>query len=298
MDQPPGAAAKDGGPLRRVWHLLVATIWAWNDDNAIRLGAALAYYTVFSLAPFLVIVIAVAGLVFGADAARGTIVEQIRMLVGTEGAEAVAVLLAQASQPRSGVLATVIGIAAILLGATAVFAELQSGLNEIWKVPPSAGGAFRRIARARLRSFTLVVGIGFLLLVSLVVSAFAASMDAWLSEAPAAWRQALATAQIIVSFGMSAVLFAMIFKVLPEVPIAWSDVAIGALVTAVLFNAGQAAIGLYLGRSTIGSIYGAAGSLVVILVWVFYSSQVVLLGAEFTHVYACTYGSHCERTSV
>jgi len=256
---------------------------SWREDKAPRLAAALAYYTVFSLAPFLIVVIAVAGLVVGTHVAEEQIVDEIARVLGPDGAHAVAALLEGARRPGTGALATVTSLVTILVGATAVFSELQSGLNGIWRVPPREAGV-GRVVRARLRSFAIVIGAGFLLVVSLVLHAIAVAVQTWLGGTIAFTQEALALL-------MSTLMFAMIFKVLPDTPVAWRDVAVGAIVTALLFMVGQWALGRYLGRSSVASVYGAAGSLVVILVWVYYSAQVFFLGAEFTHVYATTVGS-------
>jgi membrane protein len=269
--------------VRSFGRLIGRTLQSWWDDNAMRLGAALAYYTVFSLTPFLIVVIAVAGLVVDSASAERQIVEQIRYVIGADGGTAVAALLEGARRPGTGTFATITSLVTILLGATAVFSELQSGLNEIWHVRAPAAG-MGGIVRARLRSFTLVVGIGFLFIVSLVLRAITAAVQAWFGST-------FIYAHDLLAFIMSALMFGMIFKVLPETPVAWRDVTVGALVTAALFTVGQWALGSYLATSSVASVYGAAGSLVVILVWVYYSSQVFFLGAEFTHAYATTYGS-------
>jgi membrane protein len=270
-------------PVRGLGRLLGRTLESWWNDNAMRLGASLAYYTVFSLTPFLVVVIAVAGLVVDSAVAEQRIMEQIGNVLGADGAVAVAALLKGARRPGAGGFAAVTSVVTIVLGATAVFSELQSGLNGIWRVPATNAG-WGRVVVARLRSFALVVGIGFLFLVSLVLQAVAAAVQAWVGSSFLYMHDTLALI-------MSALMFGMIFKVLPETPVAWRDVAVGALVTAALFTVGQWALGRYLGTSSIASVYGAAGSLVVILLWVYYSAQVFFLGAEFTHVYATTYGS-------
>ena len=248
-----------------------------------RLGAALAYYTVFSLAPFLIVVIAVASLVVDSTVAEQQIVDQISQVIGADGGRAIAALLASARRPGAGGLATVTSVVTIVLGATAVFTELQSGLNGIWRVRIAQAGV-ARVVRARLRSFAIVIGAGFLLVVSLVLHALAVAVQTWLGSTIGFTQDGLALL-------MSTLMFAMIFKVLPDTPVAWRDVGVGALVTALLFMVGQWALGRYLGTSSVASIYGAAGSLVVILVWVYYSAQVFFLGAEFTHVYATTIGS-------
>jgi membrane protein len=273
--------------LHAVGQLISRTFQSWWSDNAMRLGAALAYYTVFSLTPFLIVVIAVAGLVIDPGSAERQIVDQIGAVLGGDAAQTIAALLEGARRPGTGGIAAVTGLITITLGATAVFSELQSGLNEIWRVPGATTGRLgvvRGLLRARLRSFALVVGIGFLFLVSLVLRAAAVALQTWFGS------EMLFTHDLL-AMGLSALMFGMIFKILPETPVGWQDVAVGAVVTAVLFTGGQAALGWYLGTSGLGSVYGAAGSLVVILVWVYYSAQVFFLGAEFTHVYAACYGS-------
>ncbi len=287
----PGAADARHAPsewaiarrVRALGTLLRRTVECWWEDNAMRLGAALAYYTVFSLAPFLIVVIAVAGLVVDSAYAEKQIVDQIAHVIGPDGGQAVAALLSSARQPGAGRFAALTSLVTIVIGATAVFSELQSGLNGIWRVPPPAAG-IKRVVRARMRSFAIVIGAGFLLIVSLVLHALAAAVQIWLGGTLAFSQDALAIL-------MSALMFGMIFKVLPDTPVAWRDVGVGALVTAVLFAVGQRALARYLGTSSVASVYGAAGSLVVILVWVYYSAQVFFLGAEFTHAYATTVGS-------
>jgi YihY family inner membrane protein len=269
--------------VRVLGRLLSRTLQSWWDDNAMRLGAALAYYTVFSLAPFLIVVIAVAGLLVDSAVAERQIVDQISQVIGADGAQAVAALLAGARQPGAGRFAAATSIVTIILGASAVFSELQSGINGIWKVP-ATNASMGRVVLARLRSFALVIGIGFLLVVSLVLQAIAAALQQWSGST------FIYTHDVLVIL-MSALMFGMIFKILPETPVAWRDVTVGALVTAILFTVGQWALGRYLGSSSVSSVYGAAGSLVVILVWVYYSAQVFFLGAEFTHVYATSVGS-------
>jgi membrane protein len=269
--------------VRAFGRLLRRTVESWWQDNAMRLGAALAYYTVFSLAPFLIVVISVAGLVVGSSVAEQQIVDEISHVIGPDGGRAVAALLASARRPGTGRLATLTSLVTIVVGATAVFTELQSGLNGIWRVRLAEAGV-GRVVRARLRSFAIVIGAGFLLVVSLVLHALAVAVQTWLGSTIGFTQDALALL-------MSTLMFAMIFKVLPDTPVAWRDVGVGALVTALLFMVGQWALGRYLGTSSVASIYGAAGSLVVILVWVYYSAQVFFLGAEFTHVYATTIGS-------
>jgi membrane protein len=273
--------------LKGISQLVSRTVEAWWADNAMRKGAALAYYTVFSLTPFLIVVIAVAGLVIDPGTAEQQIVDQIGAVVGPDAAVAIRGLLEGARRPGTGGIAAVTGLITITLGATAVFSELQSGLNEIWQVPGAYTGRLgivRGLLRARLKSFALVLGIGFLFLVSLVLRAAAVALQTWYGS------EILFTHDVL-GLLLSALMFGMIFKILPETRVAWRDVIVGAVVTAVLFTLGQAALGRYLGTSGVGSVYGAAGSLVVTLVWVYYSAQVFFLGAEFTHVYATCYGS-------
>jgi membrane protein len=268
------------------------SVVSWRQDHAASMGAALAYYTLFSIAPVLIIVIAVAGFFFGAEAARGEIVTQLRGLLGDDGAAAVQGLLQSASEPDEGLFATIASIALLLLGATTVFAELQSDLDRIWRVEAvkSVSGVWAFL-RARLLSFGMVLALAFLLLVSLVLSAALAALGNWWGGWFEGWAVLLESINFVVSFAITTGLFALIYKFLPRAEIAWHDVWIGAAVTALLFAIGKFLIGLYIGRSGIASGFGAAGSFVVLLVWVYYSAQIFLLGAEFTWVYAHEYGS-------
>jgi membrane protein len=281
--------------VRSSWQLLRASAQAWNDDYAASMGAALAYYTTFSLAPLLIIVIAVAGLVFGREAARGEIAVQLSGLVGVDGARTVQELLKSASRPSHSLLASLIGLITLLLGATSVFVELQSDLDRIWRAPvlPQSSGISGVVSllRSRVLSFGMVVSMGFLLLVSLVVSAALSALNRWGESIFPASLILLQALNLAVGFGVTTLLFAMAYQILPRMRIAWSDVWIGAAVTALLFTAGKYLIGLYLGRAGVSSGFGAAGSLVIILAWVYYSAQIFLLGAEFTWVFAHTYGS-------
>jgi membrane protein len=272
-------------PLRTAVSVLKATVSAWSEDNVPRLGAALAYYTLFSLAPLLIIVIAVSSLVFGEDAAHGRIASEINGLVGEKGAEAIQAMLQNAgAQKSSGIVATVVGIATLLFGASGVFGELQDALNTIWGVKARSGRGIVDIVRSRFFSFAMVLGIVFLLLVSLVVSAALAALGKFGSgRIPTTLLHGV---DLVVSIGVVAVLFAMIFKIMPDVRIAWRDVWFGAFATSILFTVGKILIGLYLGRSGIGSAFGAAGSLVVVLVWIYYSAQILFIGAELTKAYA------------
>jgi membrane protein len=270
---------------RALWRVLTRALGGWWSDNVPRLGASLAYYTLFALAPILVIAIGVAGLVFGREAVRGEVVGQIQGLVGRQGAEAVQAMLEGAARPSSSILATVIGSVTAFLGATGAFIELQTALNAIWRVKPRPGVSVTAFLLERLISFGLVVGVGFLLLVSLLVSAALAALNRYLGDVFPALTAVWQAANVLVSLGVVTLLFAMVYKVLPDVELSWRDVWVGSLVTAGLFSIGKQVIGLYLGTSSVASSYGAAGSIVVLLVWVYYSAQVVLLGAEFTRFY-------------
>jgi membrane protein len=264
---------------------------AWWDDDAIRLGASLAYYTLFALAPILLVATAVAGIVFGAEAVRGEIVGQLDQLVGPEGALAVQGLLEGASHRPAGILTTVLGGITFLVAATGAFLELQAALNTIWRVTPNPRANLRRFAMDRLRSFGLVVAIGFLLMVSLAVTAALAALNSWLATRAPSIPLAWSGVNALVSLAVSTALFALLYRVLPDVRLRWRDVTTGAFVTAVLFTIGQQLIGLYLGQSSVASSYGAAGSVMILLLWVYYSCQILLLGAEFTRVYSQRQGA-------
>lgn len=261
------------------------------DDYAPSMGAALAYYTVFSIAPLFVIVIAVAALIFGLDAAHAAMMDQARGMIGENGAKAIEGMLASAQKPMQGMIAGTLGILALIIGATTVFAELESNLNRIWKVEPDKGFGLWHFIRRRLLSFGMVLAIGFLLIISLVVSAAIAAWGKYWSGWFGGLEALLHAANFVVSVAVITVLFAMIYKFMPRVAIRWRDVWIGAFVTSLLFSLGKFLIGLYIGKSGVESTYGAAGALVVLLVWVYYSAQIFLLGAEFTKVYAESHGS-------
>lgn len=277
--------------IRALVSLLKDTFNEWNEDKAPRLGAALSYYTIFSLAPILVVVIALAGLIFGQDAVQSRVMFQIRDLIGKDGAEAIQNMIQVARQPKVGFLATIIGIITLLLGASGVFGEIQDALNTIWHVPPKPTGGFLGMIRYRFTSFAMVLGIGFLLLASLVISAALAAVGDYIGNVIGFPAPLLQVLNFFVSFAVIALLFALLFKVVPDAEIAWDDVWIGAAVTSLLFTIGKFLIGLYLGRSSVVSAFGAAGSLVLILLWVYYSAQIVFFGAEFTKVYANRFGS-------
>ncbi len=271
--------------VRTIWTLLRRAAINWNADDCLTLGAALAYYTVFSLAPVLVIVIAVAGALFGPEAARGEIVEQIRGLVGDEGASAIQSMVISGSREGLGPRATIVGLAILLFGSTSAFTQLQASLNRIWQVAPAARSGLWHMARARLLSFAAVLGTGFLLSVSLVLSAAVAALgrQGWAPPVPGRLLEGL---DFTASMVVHTLMFAMIFKLLPDTDIRWRDVWLGAAVTAGLFVVGKVLIGLYLGRSELGAAYGAASWLILVLAWVYYSAEIVLFGAEFTHAHA------------
>jgi membrane protein len=279
------------GRLRFAWQILKDAAADWSEDKATKLAAALAYYTVFSLAPLLIIVIAIAGFVFGEEAVRGQVVEQMRGLVGEEGGRAIEMMVENAGRnDGAGIVATAISVVLLLLGATGVFGELQDSLNTIWEVRPKRAGIWASV-RNRVGSFGLVVAIAFLLLISLLVSTALSAVIAAIGDLMPASAVLWRAVELALSIGVTTVLFALIYKLLPDVTIAWRDVWYGAAITAVLFTIGKFAIGLYLGRSSVGSVFGAAGSLVILLVWIYYSAQIVFFGAEVTQVYARTRGS-------
>ncbi|MEO8537681.1 MAG: YihY/virulence factor BrkB family protein [Betaproteobacteria bacterium] len=273
---------------------------AWIDDFAPSMGAAISYYTVFSIAPLLLIVIAIAGFVLGRDAASGKIFHELDGLMGPEGAAAIQGMVKSASSPGKGIIGTIIGVVTLLIGATTVFAELQSALDRIWKAPAATKSeGIWALVRTRFLSFGMILAIGFLLLVSLIVTAgLSAAGDLW---APlfVGWGVLLQVVNFVLSIVIVTAVFAVIYKWLPRATIGWRDVWVGAGVTAVLFTIGKSLIGLYIGRSGVVSGFGAAGSLVVLLVWVYYSAQIFLLGAEFTWLYAYRFGSrrHHENAS-
>ena len=284
--------------VKDLWGLVKAAASGWVDDYAQSMGAALAYYTMFSIAPLLLIVISIAGLMFGDQAARGEIFGQLEGMLGAPGALAVQGLLESVSKPTEGVAATVVGAVLLLIGATSVFGELQDDLNRIWRAPVRAGrSGFWGLVRARLLAFGLILGIGFLLMVSLVVSAALAALRKWWGPALAEWAATASIIELGSSFLVITLVFAMIYKIVPRVRIDWKDVWIGATVTSLLFTVGKFLIGVYIGRSGIASGFGAAASLVVVLVWVYYSAQIFLLGAEFTWVYAHKFGSRRDLAS-
>ncbi len=272
--------------------LLKQTASEWMEDDAPSLGAALAYYTVFSLAPLMTIAIAIAGFFFGKEAAQGQVFDELRGLLGQEGGKAVEEMVQSANaQPTAGIVATVISVVILLFGASGVFGQLQASLNRIWGVKPKPGRGVLGIIQDRLLSFGFTLVVGFLLLVSLLLTAGIALMADWLGGLMPGSETLAQILNIVISLAMITLLFATIFKFLPDAKIAWRDVWIGAFLTALLFTIGKFALGIYLGKSGVASSYGAAGSLIVLLLWVYYSSQILFFGAEFTQVYANRFGS-------
>jgi membrane protein len=281
-----------------IWQLCRATVEEFVADNALSRGAAIAYYTVTSLAPVLLIVIAIAGLVFGQAAAQGAIVGELSGMMGSTSADVLQSMIESAGHPRSGTVATLIGIVTLLATASGVFGEIQSALNAIWKIEPRSSGTVSRLVRARLASLGLVATLGFLLLVSLVISAGLQAIDTWTRAHIAGLLVLLQGLNFLVSLLIVAALFGAVYKVLPDKELEWQDVAVGALVTSLLFSFGKFVISLYIGSSALASSYGAAGALIVILVWIYYSAQIFLLGAEFTKVYAAAHGSRQNDPSM
>jgi membrane protein len=274
------------------WQLVKGAGEAWIDDYAPSMGAALSYYTVFSLAPLLLIVISIAGLVFGQDAARGEIFGQLAGLMGADTAKAVEGILVSLNKPAHGIAGSAVGVVLLLVGATSVFGELQDALDRIWRAPVRERSAgWWNLLRTRLLSFGMILGIAFLLMVSLVLGAVISALGKWWGGVFGDWEVLAQAVNLLVGFVLTTVVFAMIYKLMPRVQVHWQDVLLGALVTSLLFTAGKLLIGLYIGKSGIASGYGAAGSLIVVFVWVYYSAQIFLMGAEFTWVYARTFGS-------
>lgn len=281
-----------GSRFQQAWQLTRAAISAWIDDFAPSMGAAIAYYTIFSIAPMLVIAIAVAGAIFGQDAAQGEIVAQLRGVIGEEGAVAIQGLLQSASKPTEGVIATGLSVVTLIIGSTAVFAELQSALDRIWRVPVAVKeGGIWNLIRTRLLSFGLILGLGFMLMVSLVVSSALAALGKWWGGWFEGWEIVLQILNLVISFFVFAGLFSVIYKFMPRVRLSWHDVWIGAVATTILFIIGKYLIGLYLGTTGMSTGFGAAGSFALLLAWIYYSAQIFLLGAEFTWIYANNHGS-------
>jgi membrane protein len=277
--------------IKNIWLLLKDSAVAWVDDNIGEQGAALSFFTIFSLSPLLILVILLSSLSFGQEAASGHLVSQIRGLIGIEGANFVQSLITNAYKSGSNVFAAVFSVVMLLLGASAVFIQLRDSLNMIWRVQQKPMGTILAFLRVRFLSFTMILGISFLLLVSLVVSAVLAAMSDYLSNSLGILKSMVSLLDFAVSFIGITVMFALIFKFLPAATIKWKDVWVGAAVTSFLFSIGKIVIGLYLGNGAIGSTFGAASSLVIFMLWAYYSSQIILFGAEFTRVYAMRFGS-------
>ena len=277
---------------KSIWQFLKTTINEWVEAEPFQLAAALSYYTLFSLAPLLLIAIGVAGFVFGREAAQNQIVETLQGMIGEESAETVQEMIqASNEKPKTGMISTIVGFIALLFGAGGVVGQLQTSLNRIWEVAPKPGQGIWGFLRQRFFSFAMVLSIGFLLLVSLVVTAVLSSFTGMLSTFLGDATFVAHAVDLLVSFGFVTLLFALIYKYVPDIEIQWKDVWVGAALTSILFTLGKYLIGLYIGTSGVSSTFGAAGSLITILVWVYYSSLIFFLGAEFTRVYATQYGS-------
>jgi len=277
--------------IKTIWVLLKTTFSQWRQDQASVMAAALAYYTVFSLAPLLIIIIAIAGAVFGEKAAEGALVTEIQSVIGKDAAQFIQTAIENASSldPSQGPIPTLINICILLFGASTIFAQLQKSLNRIWKVEPPPGNGIMHFIRKRFLSFSMVLVIAFLLLVSLVISTILVILGTYLRTLVPGFTYLWQILNFLVSFSIITLLFAMIYKILPDAKVAWKDVWMGAAIAAVLFEIGKFLLGFYLGKTGLSSAYGAAGSLVSILTWVFYSAQILFLGAEFTQVYVKSY---------
>jgi membrane protein len=281
--------------LKNIPKLVKLTYQGWKEDNGSRLAAALTYYTVFSLAPMLIIAIAVAGLIWQRQAVQDQVLNQMQGLIGEQGKTFISGLLDSASKPAQGIFATIIGIVTLIFGALGVFNELHNSLNTIWDVPEKKitgmWNSIKEVVINRFLSFTMVLGVGFMLLVSLVISTGITALGNWVGTFLPFQELILQIINLIISIGVLTLFFGLIFKLLPDADVAWRDVWVGAFVTAVLFSIGKTLIGLYLGSSAVGTTFGAAGSLVLLLLWIYYSAQILFFGAEFTQVYANTLGS-------
>jgi membrane protein len=277
--------------LLHLWQLAKQTASEWSEDNATRLAAALAFYTVLSIAPLLMLAIAIIGLVFGEDAARGQVASELASVVGPQAGEGIETVIQHANSPSGGTVGSIVSVAVLLFGASGVFGELQSALNTIWEVKPKPGLGIKGFLRARLFSFTMVLSVAFLLLVSLVLSAGLSAVGAFFEHKLPGGAGVWSVLNFIVSFGVITGLFALIFKTVPDVEIPWRDVWMGAALTALLFSIGKLGLGLYLGRASVASPYGAAGSIIVLVIWVYYATQILFMGAEFTQVYARSRGA-------
>ncbi len=276
--------------LKAIGQIAWETIHATVSGDSLAQGAALSYYTVFAIAPLFVIALAIAGFCFGEQAAHQQLFGQLNLLLGDEGGKAIEALVAAADKSRTGFWATAIAVITLLVAATGVFAQLQNSLNRIWNIQSAPGRNVRNFIRHRLLSFAMVFGMGFILLVSLVVSAALAAVGDWLSSYVTGQEIFLKTIDILLSLAAITALFAMIFKFLPDIKVAWRDVWLGGFLTAILFQIGKYLIGLYIAKSTLASVYGGTGSLIIVLLWVYYSAQILFLGAHFTRIYATRFG--------
>ena len=281
--------------MRGAGRIVVDAAMGWFNDGAMSMGASIAFYTIFSLAPLVILVTAIAGLVFGDEAAQGALADQLSNLIGQDAAKTVQDLVASAGNRDSGVLASVIGLATLVIGATTVFTELQSSLDRIWKAPPPSDSAMSWLVTVRLKGLALIGATGFLLIVSLAVSAALAALGRLVGQSLPEVVALLRLAETLASWAALTVLFALIYRVLPTVHLPWRDLTVGAAVTALLFSVGKFLIGLYLGTSGVTSVYGAAGSFVLILLWVYYSASIFLFGAEITRAYSERIGSRVLR---
>ncbi len=281
--------------MKRYLQLFKQTFREFGEDKAPRLGAALAYYTIFSIAPLMLIAISTAGLVFGQEAAMGQISTQLKSVFGDNTAKAIEEMIQNAAKQKQGTIAAAIGAVMLLFGAAGVFGQLKDALNTIWDIPPKKAGGVMGIIRERFFSIVMVMGVGFLLLVTLVFDAVAAAMGNYIAARFPGGEAALQVVQLVISLALVTVVFAMIFRYVPDIRIPWRDVWHGAVLTSILFVLGKFGLGLYLGKAAIGSAYGAAGSLVILLVWIYWSAQIVFFGAEFTQVYARAHGTMKER---
>jgi len=279
---------------RQFFALLKLTSIQWSDDNALRMAAALAYYTLFSLAPLLVIAIAIAGLVFGAQAVQGQVTGQIQGLIGEDSAKAIQTMIQSAHKPTRSAIAAVIGALLLLVGASGVFTEMRDALNNIWRVDKAKQSGAWNFVKSHFLSMGMVLGIGFLLLVSLLISAVLAAVAKYFQGVIPIPAMLLHAIDLLLSLLLITVLFAMIFKWLPDAEIAWNDVWVGAGITSLLFTVGKFVIGFYIGKSVSASAYGAAGSLVIVVAWLYYSALLLYFGAEFTRVYTTQLGSQCN----
>ncbi len=283
--------------FKSAWQLLKESAVHWSNDKASRLAAALSYYTIFSIAPLLIIAIGVAGLIFGQEAASNQLFQELRGLIGDQGAKALQTMVESANQKDGGIIATIIGLVTLLIGASGAFGELQDALNSIWGVQLKPGQGIKGFLRSRFLSFSMVLVIGFMLLVTLVISTVMSGLGHYLERILPIPAVALQILNFLISFSVTAMLFTLIYKVLPDVTVKWRDVWIGGVFTALLFSLGRFLMGLYLGRASVTSAYGAAGSLVIILLWIYYSSQILFFGAEFTKTFADKFGSHIRPSA-